>query len=553
MTINQYNPLPQISCSDPSTFAAWQYEQNKQMNFYQHTGLQSGIMHAEDMEYNDFDDFDDNGAIDEHGMQRFMYEAFPISHNVLHAKFDRGTPLQAQHLKQYEQPWPSLDFCAYSPRNASPDGTSISGTSSQALQSELQSPHSFQTVLYETPNDFQQSPLPYSCADYFDEGGYPIEPPLTDGSICLQEIEFQHPEHETIAEEQEDEHDHEHEHEHEHEHGHNRNRNQVNMKPEHEYDAELDYPKMELTPDSYQSYPPDSGISNSIRDAESVQPMPSMGDEEVSDSDYKPSPKVNRRRSSAASNGSTRQTQRRRPRKSAAVSTHSTPRRITKRTRNPNTSPTTSKASNSAEIDARPFPCPFAGYGCQSNFVSKNEWKRHVSTQHIKLGFWRCDLCTTSVDPHDDNTVYHNDFNRKDLFTQHLRRMHAAASNPSTVRVQRNNAQVVTEDNISEHQQRCYQTLRRTPPQSNCLYCERIFKGPDSWEERMEHVGRHLEQERKENRAITGPEGWKRDDLLERWLVDEDLVAMERGMWKIGDGKNRRSGQSKQELLTVED
>ena len=36
-------------------------------------------------------------------------------------------------------------------------------------------------------------------------------------------------------------------------------------------------------------------------------------------------------------------------------------------------------------------------------------------TQHFRMGFWRCDQCTDSPDRP-------NDFNRKDLFVQHVRR-----------------------------------------------------------------------------------------------------------------------------------
>ena len=44
----------------------------------------------------------------------------------------------------------------------------------------------------------------------------------------------------------------------------------------------------------------------------------------------------------------------------------------------------------------RPFPCCFAQFNCHASFTSKNEWKRHISTKHIQLGFWRCDMCNPS-------------------------------------------------------------------------------------------------------------------------------------------------------------
>jgi hypothetical protein len=523
MTIYQYNDLPQIpSYADEQVCSVWAPEHNGHMNGYRPTSVRTSNVVTDVLDYNDFGD---NGTLSMQPMQRFLYGSSPLTSGLLHAKLHHGMPLQSQLFRQYEPIWPSVDCFAYSPRNGSPDRTSVSGTSSYASQNELRSPLPFQPRTYGSPCDLSQSTLPYSPAERCDEGMYPSELPLTGGSISLREIEYQPHEPETIPEEHEQEPE------------------PIDTRADQEHEAEPSYTKIETLPETYpnnyQSFP-DSGLGNSLRDAESVQPM-TLSDEEASDSDYKPL-KSKRRRSSATSNTSTRHTQKRRGRKSSNVSTLSNNPKVTKRTRNSNTSPTTSKATrvySAAETDTRPFPCPLAAYGCTSNFVSKNEWKRHVSTQHVKLGFWRCDLCAVNVDPHDDSIVYHNDFNRKDLFAQHLRRMHAAPSSISTSRIQRNLTYVVTEDNITEHQQRCYMQLRGSPQRSGCLFCDKEFIGVNSWEDRMEHVGRHLEKERKGSGSL-GPERWNRDEDLERWLVTEGLVVYEGDGWRIGDGKPRR-------------
>lgn len=479
----------------------------------------------------DYNDVGDNRVFSMQPMQRFLYDPSPLTDGLLHAKLDRGMLLPTPHLRQYDQVWPSVDCFTYSSRNGSPDRTSVSGNSSHAPYNELRSPHPYQTAPYGSPGDFSQSGLPYPSAEHFDEGRYPSELPSAGGIISLREIEY-HQEAETTVEEQEPEPE------------------PVDQKPELECDPASVYTKVETIPDNYQTFS-GSRISSSPRDAESVQPM-SLSDEEASDSDYKPM-KSKRRRSSATSNGSGRQNQRRRRRKSSTASTLSSPSRVTKRTRGSNASSTALKpAHNHSSADTespRPFPCPLAAYGCQSKFVSKNEWKRHVSTQHIKCGYWRCDLCATDVDANDDSTTYHNDFNRKDLFTQHLRRMHAAPAHqvPSASRNPRNMPYVVTEDNITQHQQRCYQTLREAPPQSACLFCEKEFSGPMSWEERMEHVGKHLEKERKGDGVSLDPKNWNRDEVLERWLVDQGLIEVESGEWKIGDGKPKSQGRVEDE------
>ena len=302
---------------------------------------------------------------------------------------------------------------------------------------------------------------------------------------------------------------------------------------------ELEPEQVVVTPeaasDGYKEHS-DSGIGNSVRDAESVQPV-DLIEEPASDSDYSPKPSRagKRKRSSALNAGSSRAPKRRSYNRKDSTEASSGPQKSTKRHRG---LPTTTGATEGHQHsdDSRPFPCPLAAYSCQANFASKNEWKRHVSTQHIKLGFWRCDLCKPTMDPNDVGAYYYNDFNRKDLFTQHLRRMHAAPTGSSRTSKQ----YPVNDDNINEHQTRCYTQLREAPQQSTCLFCDRTFCGPVSWDERMEHVGRHLEKFRKSNICVADVAAWNHDDALEQYLVDEGLIAQGHSGWKISDGKTRR-------------
>ncbi|KAI7354086.1 hypothetical protein D0862_06007 [Hortaea werneckii] len=192
-----------------------------------------------------------------------------------------------------------------------------------------------------------------------------------------------------------------------------------------------------------------------------------------------------------------------------------------------------SSGTTFATRNARSFPCPLAVYGCTSTFGSKNEWKRHVSTQHIRLNFWRCDQCPT-----EDRQP--NDFNRKDLFIQHVRRMHpiilnehtSAASVPKKGRRGSDGDTVkdaAMETALAEIAKRCTIKLRDAPMQSGCLFCDASFEGPSSWEERMEHVGRHMEAARKLDQAPPQPDFWRQDDLTERWLRAEGLVVKGKG------------------------
>lgn len=190
--------------------------------------------------------------------------------------------------------------------------------------------------------------------------------------------------------------------------------------------------------------------------------------------------------------------------------------------------------------DRRSFPCILYYYGCTSSFSSKNEWKRHHSIQHIKLGFWRCDLCPATQSLNDPSELYFNDFNRKDLFTQHIRRMHSRPKN-MTLPIKPDKEYPVTEENIAEHQLRCHKSIRSPPNRVRCIHCDRAFEGHTGWDEYLEHIARHLEKDRKLDHHSFLPSPQKRDEELERYLLEEGLIARDdAGNWTIGDGKPRR-------------
>ncbi|TKA71641.1 hypothetical protein B0A55_07574 [Friedmanniomyces simplex] len=132
----------------------------------------------------------------------------------------------------------------------------------------------------------------------------------------------------------------------------------------------------------------------------------------------------------------------------------------------------------------RTFPCPFAQYGCTSTFGSKNEWKRHVYTQHLRLGIWRCDQCSNGDRrPHD--------FNRKDLFVQHVRRMH-----PVTAEARK--------------------AVSKSRP-------ARVARGnKDDAEERV------FAAKKGEDGGVN-PASWLVDEATEAWLLKEGLARREKG------------------------
>jgi len=493
----QYGDLPQIMSMDESHYTGWGAEHYNYGTSYRQQDMHFSL---EDGTY--FDDFE-NGAIGVRPLDRFMHDQYSIAQSVLYAK----NTFERLPVNRFDQ-WPSADCY----RNVSPDRTSASsGNTSQ--QNELHSPLTFRGDPYGSPTEaFSQPVLPYPTnskdCDYL-----PALPHLG-GSVTLRQLEYEHHELESEPAMEDIE----------------------TIDTKHEVVSEHVPVKMDTTTSDDSREYADSGIGNSPRDAEEVVPMDDVHEDPASDSDCDYTPRSNksgkRRRSSASSGSPNRNAKR------ASVSKPANTNKVTKqRARRVSCA---SKKHMETDDDRRPFPCPLTAYGCNSTFASKNEWKRHVNTQHIKLGFWRCDICPPTTDPNDDQAVYYNDFNRKDLFTQHLRRMHAASKDHNHARAQKEFP--VNEDNLPKHQSRCLRKLRNPPQQSVCLFCDKTFEGPSSWEERMEHISRHLEKDKSNTVDMLDVKLWNRDESLERYLLDEGLVVREHGGWKIGLGKPRRSG-----------
>ena len=206
----------------------------------------------------------------------------------------------------------------------------------------------------------------------------------------------------------------------------------------------------------------------------------------------------------------------------------------------------------------RPFVCTFERYGCNATVGSKNEWKRHINVQHLHLETWRCDLdpCghpgasangTSGQEKHkagspstgkkaNPSEMQYHDFDRKDLFTQHIKRMHAPSSSASAAE------RGTFEARIPSIQDRCHRQLRSPPPRSKCLYCpDKVFEGPGSWTDRLEHVGKHLEK----NDVKKGDE--IEDEDLRNWMVQHGFMQFtaQRGFRVTNaEGKKKKKNKS---------
>ncbi|GKT50355.1 uncharacterized protein ColSpa_10536 [Colletotrichum spaethianum] len=202
----------------------------------------------------------------------------------------------------------------------------------------------------------------------------------------------------------------------------------------------------------------------------------------------------------------------------------------------------------------RPFVCVFNYAGCPSTFASKNEWKRHVSSQHLALQYWLCiqDGCSKTTNPPTNRRSSSSSsgsvaptppplpngaiFNRKDLYTQHVRRMHV----PPLVRKAQKQKKPTPDwdDHLKTLQADAEQTRCDLPQYMRCPAndCEHEFNGPQAWDERMEHVARHLE------RAADGKEpmvyfGGENDPTLTQWASSRDVYVVRQtkapGGWEL--------------------
>ena len=221
-----------------------------------------------------------------------------------------------------------------------------------------------------------------------------------------------------------------------------------------------------------------------------------------------------------------------RPRKDSLQSisgSDSVPGRIVK----PRARKSPGSGAKRSEPAKRKFICSFSHYGCDVALSSKNEWKRHVSIQHLQLGFYRCDVgpCNPELNPGvpGHKRVY-NDFNRKDLFTQHHRRMHKPETGPGSGTFAPGSESSADwkafEDTLEGVRQRCWVEKRKPPQRSTCGFCGRIFEGDGSWNDRMEHVGGHF------SRDVIEAKEEREDEDLTNWAIQEGIVK------EVGGGRN---------------
>lgn len=213
--------------------------------------------------------------------------------------------------------------------------------------------------------------------------------------------------------------------------------------------------------------------------------------------------------------------QRRQVRRAAPRTTPLHPSTTTRVKKHSSNAPSSSTGRTS---NANPtFPCTFAWAGCTSAFGSKNEWKRHVASKHICFNYWECQVGSCSA-PGQGGW-----FNRKDLFAQHLRRMHAPGAS-----VKSGPGKEDWEKKLAQQLEEGKRNGRSLIRDVGCPKpgCGERFTGLRAWDERMEHVARHWEGV---GRGEVGGWGESGGGVLE-WAEREGVVRCVAGRWVLGEG-----------------
>ncbi|MBE3045256.1 hypothetical protein IMZ48_22430 [Candidatus Bathyarchaeota archaeon] len=181
------------------------------------------------------------------------------------------------------------------------------------------------------------------------------------------------------------------------------------------------------------------------------------------------------------------------------------------------------------QAHTRPLPCVFGFAGCPATFGSKNEWKRHVLAQHIILSYWRCtDRECVKATPGKEGCV----FTRKDLYTQHVRRTHVPKVYMESVA--RKEHVPEWDRNLHSMQDAAERTRCELPTYMECpaVGCSAEFSGARAWDDRMEHVAKHLDPESWDHRGDHGHRtvvfGGDKDRTLTEWATSPEVNILRR-------------------------
>lgn len=164
-----------------------------------------------------------------------------------------------------------------------------------------------------------------------------------------------------------------------------------------------------------------------------------------------------------------------------------------------NPSSSTEPATKENKRDEIWLLCPFESL--QANqppvLLPESEWNQHVMETHVRVPFWRCDLCRPNDKPYD--------FNDPSQIAQHLHTVHG---------------EIVKQK--FEYDRRYLRSTTRSLPQS-CGFCNENLADCLTWDKALNHIATHI----KYALSMRYPE-----QVLRDWQTDGSLYAWVR-FWRL--------------------
>ena len=208
-----------------------------------------------------------------------------------------------------------------------------------------------------------------------------------------------------------------------------------------------------------------------------------------------------------------------------------------------------------------PYLCIFHHYGCKEVFGTKNEWVRHVRVQHLRLETWRCTLETCGerspsaagspgTNPSGSDSLLPkgakrtNDYGRKDLFQEHVKRIH---KNVLKAHIQKSRSsssisdEAIQKEFLDDLQKRARLVLRKPPPRVSCPCCpgDILWTEFDEW---IEHIAKGMENDKAAFIGFTDPQ-------LQSWMVNEGLLewipanGKAASKWRLQGAEGKKGGR----------
>ncbi|KAJ2902697.1 hypothetical protein MKZ38_000207 [Zalerion maritima] len=186
----------------------------------------------------------------------------------------------------------------------------------------------------------------------------------------------------------------------------------------------------------------------------------------------------------------------------------------------PKTFPRQCELTKHMKRHEKPYGCTFTE--CGKRFGSKNDWKRHESSQHFQLEMWRCNYrpgqcmegeCCTFVT------------SRRENFKTHLQSIHSVLGEEKT-----------------NHMCKSCHIGRGCEGAFWCGFCKRRIelknRGREGWNERFSHIGNHFTGRNGPQRHISE---WEVIDPYKMCIMDSEVESRKR---KRHDGEEEESNSA---------